>query len=184
MNRLILIFILLTLNMCSKPKTILICGDHECINKQEANQYFKENLSLEVKIVDKKRKLVTDLVELNLIENSENKQITMKSKKRTDKVVKKLSKQEIKKIKQNLNKKKKKMIMKEEKLKNKKENIVSLKNKKKIKETTKLKKSSIIQNDDRIDVCTIIEKCSIDEISKYLMKIGTNKDFPNLTIRE
>ena len=55
-------------------------GDHECINKQEANQYFKENLSLEVKIVDKK-KLVTDLVELNLIENSENKQITMKSKK-------------------------------------------------------------------------------------------------------
>ena len=40
-------FILLTISIivlsnCSKPKTVLICGDHVCINKAEANQYFQE----------------------------------------------------------------------------------------------------------------------------------------------
>ena len=60
---------------CSKPKTVLVCGDHVCVNKKEARQFFEENLSLEVKIIDKKRKYKTDLVELNLKENSNGKQI-------------------------------------------------------------------------------------------------------------
>ena len=34
-----------------------------------------------------------------------------------------------------------------------------------------------------VDVCTILEKCSIDEISKYLLDQG-KKDFPDLTIRQ
>ena len=37
-------------------KLFLICGDHVCINKDEADQYFEENLSIEVKIIDKKKK--------------------------------------------------------------------------------------------------------------------------------
>ena len=40
---------------CSKPKTVLICGDHVCVNNKEAEQYFKENLSLEVKVIDNKK---------------------------------------------------------------------------------------------------------------------------------
>ena len=47
-----------TFTNCSKPKTVLICGDHVCINKAEANQYFEENLTIEVKIVDKKVKII------------------------------------------------------------------------------------------------------------------------------
>ena len=39
---------------CNKPKTVLICGDHICINKKEAKQYFEENLTIQVKILDKK----------------------------------------------------------------------------------------------------------------------------------
>ena len=35
---------ILFLTHCSKPKTVYICGDHICINKAEAKQYFKENL--------------------------------------------------------------------------------------------------------------------------------------------
>ncbi len=35
-----------------------------------------------------------------------------------------------------------------------------------------------------IDICTILDKCSIDEISKYLIKIGKKQDFPDITIRE
>ena len=26
---------------CSKNKTVLICGDHICVNKTEAKQYFE-----------------------------------------------------------------------------------------------------------------------------------------------
>ena len=45
----ILLVTLLFLAACSKPKTVLICGDHICVNQTEAEQYFEENLSIEVK---------------------------------------------------------------------------------------------------------------------------------------
>ena len=35
-----------------------------------------------------------------------------------------------------------------------------------------------------VDVCTILEKCSIDEISKYLLDDGRNKKFPDITTRQ
>ena len=35
----------------NKPKTVFICGDHVCVNKKEANEYFENNLSLEVQIL-------------------------------------------------------------------------------------------------------------------------------------
>ena len=63
------IVLILFLFSCSKPKTLLICGDHICVNKEEAEQFFEENLTLEVKIIDKKEKKKIDLVELNLKEN-------------------------------------------------------------------------------------------------------------------
>ena len=52
----VFISLLLLLNNCSKPKTVLICGDHICVNKAEAQQYFEENLTIEVKIIDRKKK--------------------------------------------------------------------------------------------------------------------------------
>ena len=33
----------LLLANCGKPKTVLICGDHICVNKAEAEEYFYEN---------------------------------------------------------------------------------------------------------------------------------------------
>ena len=36
---------------------------------------------------------------------------------------------------------------------------------------------------DVVDVCTILKECSIDEISKYLLKEG-KKSFPDITIRQ
>ena len=56
----------LLLANCGKPKTVLICGDHICVNKVEAEEYFQENLSIEVKILDKRIKEEMNLVELNL----------------------------------------------------------------------------------------------------------------------
>ena len=55
MKKLLFFCVILTMYGCNKPKTVLICGDHVCVNKAEAEQYFEENLTLEVKIVDKKK---------------------------------------------------------------------------------------------------------------------------------
>ena len=105
--RLILIFLLiLFLNSCSKPKAILICGDHVCINKDEAQQFFEENMSIEVKIVDSKEEKEINLVELNLMKDSEKKNIIVS---KTDKIkrdIKILTNDEIEKKKLEINKKK------------------------------------------------------------------------------
>ena len=56
----------------------------------------------------------------------------------------------------------------------------------KIIENTSVQESTININNTRkevVDICTIIEKCSIDEISKYLLEKGTKKDFPDITTR-
>ena len=72
----LLILFLLILISCSKPKSVLICGDHECINKAEAKQYFNDNLSIEVRIISKDKEDRFDLVSLNL-KNDENKEIAV-----------------------------------------------------------------------------------------------------------
>ena len=174
---------ILLLTHCSKPKTVLICGDHVCINKAEAEQYFQENLSIEVKVVDKKINNEIDLVELNLKENQNGKKkISILSKNDTKKDLKVLSSEEITKIKKNIkNKNKKKKIAKIETKKNqKKPNEV-----KKINQVKKkIVEDNVNQTDkDIIDVCSILEKCSIDEISKYLLMEGKKKSFPDITTK-
>ena len=114
MKLVFLITLVFILSNCSKPKTVLICGDHVCVNKAEAEQYFEENLSIEVKIVNKKLDTEEDLVELNLRENSlGDKKISIVSKKTTNNSIKTLSNEEIVKIKEDIkNKKKEKKIAK------------------------------------------------------------------------
>lgn len=81
MNYFIILIILFTFQSCSKLKTVLICGDHVCVNKAEAEQFFEENLTIEVKILDKNKKKKIDLVKLNLINTSKlNKKISIEPK--------------------------------------------------------------------------------------------------------
>ena len=121
-----LLLILFSIISCSKPKVVLICGDHICVNKDEAEQYFEENLSLEVKILKNEKKDQINLVELNLKnEDTSKKEVILINKKKPNK---------------------------------KKHNVV--------------------------DVCSIVEKCNIEEISKYLIKQGKKKKFPDITIRQ
>ena len=174
---------------CNKPKTAFICGDHKCINKAEAKQYFQDNLSIEVKILDNKNTKEFDLVELNLNDDSiKKKQINIIKKEKTTQEVKVLSKDQIKKIKYNLkkNNKDKKLAKKISNEDDKNKNITKIKKKKNFKKNTQTKP---IKNDNKnnksiVDICTIIEKCSIEEISKYLLKEGKNKNFPDITIRQ
>ena len=206
----LLLIIILFIANCSKPKTVLICGDHICVNTAEAEQYFQENLTIEVKVIDKKVKDEMDLVELNLKKNQSGKnKISILSKKDTNKELKILSNEEISKIKKKIKNNSKEKKIAKKTIKKKKE---SINNEKKIKNSTKEKKiakktiekkqESInkekkITNEEKkileykinkkhkdiVDVCSIIRECSIDEISKYLLKRGQEKDFPNITTR-
>ena len=116
------LIIYLALLGCNKVQTVLICGDHVCINKAEANQYFEDNLSLEVKFIDKNEKKQSNLVELNLESNSEGKKsISVLNKIDTDKNLKELSKKEVIKKKAQLKKRKKlKNLQTKKQFKNKK----------------------------------------------------------------
>ena len=119
MNKILILILFIIFQSCSKPKSVLICGDHVCINKKEAKQYFEENLSLEVKIIDNKKKENFNLVELNLKENSEKRKISVVKKEKTKKKLKSLSRKEIREIKDNIKKKKKKDRVVKTNLKNK-----------------------------------------------------------------
>ena len=180
-------FILISISIlflanCSKPKTVLICGDHICINNNEAEQFFQENLSIEVRVVDKRDKNNLDLVELNLKENQNGeKRISIISKNNTNKDLKILSNAEITNIKKNIKNKikekkiAKKVIKKKQKKINKEKEIIQNEN--------RVLKDNIKKREIVVDVCTILEKCSIDEISQYLLKQGKKKSFPDLTTR-
>ncbi len=161
-----LIILFFLISSCVKPKTVLICGDHECINKKEAKQYFEDNLTLEVKVISKKKEVSYDLVDLNINNNQKNIQI---KEKKTSKIVKKLSKEQIKIKKKEIRERTKKNNDKKEKVIIKKKEIVKLKTKKQ-------------QNFN--DICLKLEKCDIDNIASYLIKISNEKNYPNISLRE
>ena len=187
-----IILIILTTS-CSKPKSVMICGNHVCVNKAEAEQYFEENLSIEVKIIDKNKKKELNLVELNLSETKlGKKKIIISKKNRTKKNIKILTNDEITKIKKDIKEKKeiakKNNIKKKIKKKPEKKDI-KFKSTEKISKTKLNKKKTLnignqYKKNDVVDVCTILEKCSIDEISKYLIKQGKKKNFPDITKRQ
>ena len=180
MKNIFIIIIFLIAVSCSKPKTVFICGDHICVNKTEAQQYFEENLTLEVKVLKNKGPREPSLIELNLNEkNLENKQVFVKKKLDTKKDIKELSTNEKKKI---------ISIIKEKKIKKKIASKKTLKENKKISVNKNKKdmidKRVINKEKNAFDICQIIKECTIDEISKYLIKEGNNKSFPDITTRQ
>ena len=201
MRLFLLLIMFFTFSNCNKPKTVLICGDHVCINKAEADQFFEENLTLEVKIIDNKVDKEIDLVELNLQKDSKGeKNISVLKKKKTKKNLKVLTNEEIRSIKKNIKEKKKfkekkiienKPNFNEKKLTKKVVNKDKIRKKEKSKEMSSLKEKATIDSDnvnknkkEVVDVCSIIEKCNIDEISKYLIDQGKKKGFPDITKKQ
>ena len=185
--KILLIFLtFITISGCSKSKTVLICGDHVCVNNNEAQEYFEENLTLEVQINDNKKDENLNLVELNLNTKLDGKrEISISEKDKPSKKLKVLSKIETKNLIAELKQKKKRKKDKEKILKIDK--TVTL-NKKEKKVSSKLnifkKSNSNIQSNKINDICLVLKKCDISEISKYLIKLGEKKNFPDITIRE
>ena len=184
--KLIFLIVLLTIIYgCSKPKTVLICGDHICINKKEAEQYFEENLSIEVKIIDKKNKKDLDLVELNLNNNdADNKSVSISKKNNLKKELKTLSKQDVLKLKEKIKTKSNNKKLSKKTSEKKDIEIVKIKKKDIVKKDKNAFVGKNMRSGNVIDVCTILKKCSIDEISEYLLKESKKKGFPNIATRQ
>lgn len=160
-------FIFLFLLSCSNPlsgeKRVYICGDHPCVNKKEVEEYFNNNISIEVYTIvsDKQKKENFDLVELNLLKDKlESKDKIKAFQKKKD-------------IKQQIKERKKlaKLKMKKVEESNKTEEIV------KRKEIVKKKKPSQFTF---VRICKNLEECDIDKIAKIIMDIGKEKDFPDI----
>ena len=62
--------------------------------------------------------------------------------------------------------------------------MLEKKDKNQEKKNSFVNKTIINKNINIVDVCTILEKCNIDEISKYLIKEGKKRDFPDITRRQ
>ena len=179
MKKIFILLVFILLQNCSKQKVMLICGDHICINNEEAEQFFEENLSIEIKIENKKQSRKFDLIELNMRENQNNiKSVSINEKRKLKNKIKILNNKEIKKIKSKIkqNKDKKKLAKK-----------VDM-NKEELKSSDNSKNFDIKKKDDQTlnvqDVCKIIEKCNIEQISNFLIKEGKKKKFPDITLRE
>ena len=87
-------------------------------------------------------------------------------------------------------KEKKKIIseVKKKQINNKIASKKTLKEDKKISDTEnkiKIKEKKIInKQQEALDVCQIIKECTIEGISRYLIKEGNKRDFPDITTRQ
>ena len=64
----IYLFFILLLVSCGSVKKTYVCGKNDCLDKKEYKDFFDENLSVETKLISKKKKIV-DLVQLNTKKN-------------------------------------------------------------------------------------------------------------------
>ena len=138
----------------SKVKKVYICGDHECKNKKEINEYFENNISIEIFTLSKssKKDKDFDLVELNM-SNEDKKNLVSVD------VQKKQIRDKIKKR----NKITKLNIKKGE------NNILNRKRKSRSKITL-------------VRICKNLQECDIDDVTKIIIKKGNEKKYPDLTI--
>ena len=153
-----LIFLFLFLVNCSsltgeKSQKIYICGDHECANKKEINDYFKNNISIEVYTISEVSKKDYDLVELNMTKDDKNKIVSTEVKR--------------KKLQENL----KKRARIEKVNVNKGERII------KTNRRTNKPKITLVR------ICKDIQECDIEEVAKKIFQAGDKKKFPDLTIK-
>ena len=68
----LLIFFLFLLS-CSSNKAVYWCGDHQCVNKREKENYFKKTMIVEVRTLNtksKKDKTASEKIMLQTINDS------------------------------------------------------------------------------------------------------------------
>jgi len=176
--RILFLLLLFILTACFS-RNVYMCGNRECIDRKEANEYFNKNLSIEViskkKIADKK----LDLIKVNTEFKSSNNQTKnlFSLKKKKSKKINKISDS------------KKDVVLKFRKIKNKKKKIKIKKVNKEDSIFRKLFKNDIKKNslNKQVDTnkinsnCKVLEKCDINEISELIVKESKLKNYPNIS---
>jgi len=194
------IFFLLILS-CSTVKKEYVCGDHPCINKKEFNEYFSDNLIVEIKSQKNTKNKKVDLVKLNekffekKINNDKNskknKLIKEKERRKNLKAEKKIllkkkKAEEVKKKNKQINGIKKNKILKPE-ISNNREvkkviNKSAVVNRDKLIKNSKKNESFQLSKDNNPrNICDDIKDCDITKIAEMLIKKGKDKPFPNIT---
>ena len=206
MKNLLIISFVLLISCSTNVKKVYMCGDRECVDKKEADEYFSKTLISEIKVLDNKKKKESNLIELNIIKNNKSDKKTINNtpnkKLIKDKLAqqKKLEKMRIKKERKIALEKAKeekrlaKLKIKEEKKlkKNKvkeKKKLVKLNKKKPLKKSNKKtvnnNEINILNNtNSEINtICKVISDCDIDKITDNIIKIGQTKSYPKINTR-
>jgi len=56
MRKIILLLSIFLIFGCQSQKTVYWCGDHPCVNKKEKEAYFKKNMIVEIRVLNKNYK--------------------------------------------------------------------------------------------------------------------------------
>ena len=136
-----------------KSKRIYICGDHECKNNKEINEYFKNNISIEVYTItsSKKKEKDYDLIELNIPNEEKINMVSIDTKKKE--ITESLKKRE---------------ITSKIKVKEGEKNLIN-------------KPRNVRPRITLVRICKNLQECDIDEVAKIIFNRGSKKKFPDLT---
>ena len=201
-----MIVLIFSLNSCSNTKTVYWCGDHACVNKKEKETYFKKNMIIEKRVINRKKKkdkstldVIIDNQSLN--NDSNNKNLTAYSKNADDSLKlnkKKLSKEARLKEKKRIKEEKElaKQIRLEEKMRIKQEKELAkkirLEKKRRIKEEKKIskiiEKKEISKNSNKINKVEIktfstsseIDPTIFDKMVEKIIKRNMLKPYPSI----
>jgi len=191
MNKYIKLFFLLVLLSCSSNNEVFWCGDHACINKAEKEEFFQNNMIVEVrKIGEKTNKEYSKVNEIinqgklnkkNLAVDENGKiKLSKSEKKQRIKDEKQLSRQLLKQKRQRIKDEKKlaKEFKKEEKKRNKNKDV---KNKVySIKKTKKVVKKPLINKSNVVSSVNDKSGLKFVDLVKKIKEISYAKSFPDI----
>lgn len=167
LSYIILIFILLS--SCSNQKKVFWCGDHACKNNKEKEVFFKKNMTVEIKIINKsENKKESNLIDQILAKDKKYKKNKLKSNKKTSKELiyneKKALEEEKKLIEQS-------KIDEQKRVEEEKELVKQIiLEEKKLKKQEKLTKQTLLEDEKDIIVEPIQEKTNTKESDQNLLK--------------
>ena len=136
-----------------KSKRIYICVDNECKNNKEINEYFKNNISIEVYTItsSEKKEKDYDLIELNIPNEEKINMVSIDTKKKE--ITESLKKRE---------------TTSKTKVKEGEKNLLN--NPRNVRPKITL-----------VRICKNLQECDIDEVAKVIFNRGNKKKFPDLT---
>tara|TARA_B100000945_G_C20266320_1_gene541739 strand:+ start:295 stop:813 length:519 start_codon:yes stop_codon:yes gene_type:complete len=170
MKNLYILFFLVLFG-CSSNSKVYICGDHPCKDKNEIEDYFKNNISMEVYVIenDKLKKKNQDLVNLNMSNSNQKKNkenLAFLEKRKQNDVNKKDNQKPLKlklQVRTDIDNKPKK---------NKNQVLEDVSKKKFAYKKTKSTKF--------VHMCKKVEECDIDIISERISDLNKKKSFPDI----